>query len=155
MRATVLLSPGSGSPPVHHRFPPPRRRLLQPAPHEAHRAAAERSDRQYLAITKYEFTFNNCGKHRRTRRVATGGESDEIRSRPRARVRDKFRFTPPSVLSLRTIYIIITDGCCCTLPNTPRDWRKPSRFPFNPFLSHSDKSDFLVLYFIIETKTPY
>lgn len=57
--------------------------------------AAERSDRQYLAITKYEFTFNNCGKHRRTRRVATGGESDEIRSRPRASAWDKFRFTPP------------------------------------------------------------
>lgn len=79
---------------VRASFPPSRLRPLCPSPtaprnqphaREAHRAAAERSDRQYLAITKYEFTFNNCGKHRRTRRVATGGESDEIRSRPRAR----------------------------------------------------------------------
>lgn len=43
------------------------------SPREMHRATTDRSDRQYLAITKYEFTFNNCGKHRRTRRVATGG----------------------------------------------------------------------------------
>lgn len=90
MRATVPLAPGvracllppfapSTALPLRHH--PPN----QPHAREAHRAAAERSDRQYLAITKYEFTFNNCGKHRRTRRVATGGESDEIRSRPRAR----------------------------------------------------------------------
>lgn len=54
----------------------------------------------------------------RTRRVATGGESDEIRSRPRAPAWGKFRFaplspcclsSPPPSLSHRTIYIIIVD----------------------------------------------
>lgn len=35
---------------------------------------SRRSDCQYLAITKYEFTFNNCGKQRRmrSRRVVNG-----------------------------------------------------------------------------------
>lgn len=138
------------------RFPPSSpRRLLQPAPREAHRAATERSDRQYLAITKYEFTFNNCGKHRRTRRVATGGESDEIRSRPRA---PAFEVNSDLLLllllllacplSLR-IYIIIIDGCCCTLPNTPADANPPvfSSTPMHFCYTPGDKSDFPILHY--------
>ena len=57
-----------------------------------HRATTDRSDRQYLAITKYEFTFNNCGKHRRTRRVATGGGPNEIWSHVRSFVRSFVRW---------------------------------------------------------------
>lgn len=136
----VPLSPS----PCPRSSPPPPHPILVATSlaRSASSRAAERSDCQYLAITKYEFTFNNCGKHRRTRRVATGGESDEIRSRPREPAWDKFRFTPPPLCSLRLspsyyeryTLIIIDEMCCCTLlaisPNLP--------LPINPcaFLSH-------------------
>lgn len=148
----VPLSPGTGFPSLPLR--PVAERLLQPAPHEAHRAAAERSDRQYLAITKYEFTFNNCGKHRRTRRVATGGESDEIRSRPRAPA-PAFGINSDLLPLPRLHFLSLAQNdvhyyyrrCCCTLPDTPANANPPAfpsslvHFCYTPW----DKSNFPVL----------
>lgn len=93
VRATVPLSPGtrfsSLSPPspTSSSCNQPRARRIGPRPND--RTA---NIWQLRNMSLHLIIAVNTG---RTRRVATGGESDEIRSRPRAPAWGKFRFTPP------------------------------------------------------------